>query len=269
MISDKYNFMFVHVPKCAGTSVVAAIDPGKALSEDSAVDVEPFAEGHWTLAEYRGMYYDDFEDLRPLYSKFNKRLAKFWGPEKPAWLEKDPPPVLTPERYGEYFKFGFVRNPFARFISAYHYAKMEVSYYHSIHGWGAEIGDQKDEDDKKRRYGYHLDYDRLKDASIADAAKMLVKGQLKHSLKWNHWRPVSYWTHVQGECGLDFVGRVENLGEDLPQVCEKIGLPVSAVPHINTSKHGHYTEYLDDEPKARDMLAQYYWQDLESFGYEY
>ena len=122
---------------------------------------------------------------------------------------------------------------------------------------------------KTAKYKYASSYDELKDASIFDAAKMWVKGQLKHSLKWNHWRPISYWTHVQGECGLDFVGRVENLGEDLPRVCEKIGLPVSAVPHINTSKHGHYTEYLDDEPKARDMLAQYYWQDLESFGYEY
>ena len=65
---------------------------------------------------------------------------------------------------------------------------------------------------------------------------------------------------------VDYVGRFENLSEDLAQVCATIGLDTS-LPHENASKRSKYQDYYNDH--TRDLVAEAFAADIEAFGYEF
>lgn len=73
------------------------------------------------------------------------------------------------------------------------------------------------------------------------------------------------------------MGKFENLQEDFNRVCERIGMPVTRLPHVNKSKPGNtgrqhrcvgsYMEYYDTE--AKEFVAELYKQDIEAFDYQF
>jgi len=205
-INYESNYIFIHIPKNAGTSVYKAL--GFANST------------HAQAKQYRQM------------------LGK---------------------NYDHFFSFCFVRNPFDRFISIYNYARLEESYYHSA----ADPG--------KTKFGKHLDYDILKNASLEDAVDLLLDGKLVHDKAWNHWRPQVEWILDENENPIvNYVGRIENIQADFQKICTKLQLSVSAdLPLLNVSEatKKDYRYLLNSG--MREKLECYYKKDLEILGYSF
>lgn len=117
-------------------------------------------------------------------------------------------------------------------------------------------------------YGKHLDYEKLKDATILDCAHMLQDGLLEHDRGWNHWLPQSHWIKDKdGRDRIDYKLRFDNLDEDLNQLCRELGVEYKALDRINVSSKGSYSELFD--PESRDIIKKYYAEDIDRFGFEF
>jgi hypothetical protein len=66
---------------------------------------------------------------------------------------------------------------------------------------------------------------------------------------------------------LDFIGRFENLQEDMRKVAQIIGLPTVDLPHLVKTKHKHYSKYYDNE--TEQITRERYTRDIELFNYTF
>ncbi len=138
--------------------------------------------------------------------------------------------------YSDYFKFAFVRNPWARIVSCY-FNKIATNFYKPFFD---------------ECYGKDFDYfvrfiDR-QDLETAD-------------------RHIKLYTKSMPIEEMDFIGRLENFSEDLPYVLKIIGCKKTDYLHKNKSDHAHYSTYYTDE--TREIIARKYKIDIETFGYEF
>ena len=83
------------------------------------------------------------------------------------------------------------------------------------------------------------------------------------------WKQPCYdWLTLNGELKVDNILRFENLASDFTQMCEQLNLPKGInLPHLNKTKHKHYSEYYDDEMK--EIVAEKYANDIKHFNYEF
>jgi len=204
-INFRNNFIFIHIPKNAGTSIYRSFGMLRSY--------------HYTSNEYENM--------------------------------------LGSREFQNFFKFCFVRNPFDRFLSLYHYARLDNSYYHSS------------TNPEKAIYGKHMDYDKLKNASLRECAELLVSDKLEHNPPHVQWRPQVEWIlNENGEVNLDYIGRVEDLQFHYNNICRIIGLPSQNLEKTNKSgKEDDYRLFFDNI--TREIVESYYKSDLELFKYKF
>ncbi|MEM7195142.1 MAG: sulfotransferase family 2 domain-containing protein [Pseudomonadota bacterium] len=195
MISHAHKFIFIHIPKTGGTSVEEALlDESCECTKDlwdPRIKTTPL--NHLTLNE---MIEHDFVDVKTAAS---------------------------------YFKFCFVRNPWARAVS-------EVNSRH-VRYKGDTVQEQLRTINAISSYG-------------------------------NHIRPQVDFIDNRFDLEMDYIGRYETLVSDFQTVCERLDmeLPV-ALPHRNASFGGDYRQYYDDE--LQEMIACKYREDIVRFDYRF
>ncbi len=138
---------------------------------------------------------------------------------------------LAPKYFDNYFKFSFVRNPWDWQVSLYHFA---------------------------RQYEQHHQRELTLKMSFEEYIHWRVTED-KHLQK-------EFMYDAQGNCLVDYIGKMENIDEDFKQITQRIGINAT-LPHSNKSKHKPYQDYYNDE--TRNLVAEHFKEDIELFGYTF
>ena len=152
--------------------------------------------------------------------------------------------VFGPISFQRYFKFCFVRNPWDRLVSAYHYLQ-DGGMERQVSPWTAQ---------------YLAPHD--------DFQSFVLRGlQTDPVLEERHFRPqYQYVSDSSARVRVDFVGRFENLNRDFELVAGRLGIEAT-LPQLNVSARGDYHGYYDEET-AR-IVADVYERDITLFGYDF
>lgn len=158
------------------------------------------------------------------------------------------------EKYKDYYKFCFVRNPWDRLVSCYNEKIKKDSNYN--------------------QYGYinglhpqFLKYGTFK-AGMSFEEFVNAVLEIPDSQADGHFR--SQHTFVadnKGKLLVDFVGKFESLNEDFRYVCEKNNISGVTLPHILKMPHKNYKEYYTDNLKK--LVKKRYAKDIKLFKYEF
>ncbi|MBI3156008.1 MAG: sulfotransferase family 2 domain-containing protein [Burkholderiales bacterium] len=220
IINHTYKFVFVHVPKSAGTSITNVLS---TLTNYCDQEIGGTAFGERIQPAYR----DRFGLAK--HSSANE-IRNIMG--RPLW--------------GRYFTFAFVRNPFSRCLSTYHFLRR----------WEGSMSE------------FH---DQMRAFKTLDEYVM--------SDIWEHgngpdqiFRPQIYWlrSNQGGQLLTSFVGKVENIAEDLRRILDVVGaswpaLKLGDVPRLNQSPGE--SELADLSGRAIQKIQEKYRTDFELFEY--
>lgn len=155
------------------------------------------------------------------------------------------PPAAEADVPGGYHSFAFVRNPWDRFVSLYHYLAT-MTPRHRWYRANAEIAAEV-----RRCHGF------------ADFCRRFPAWP--HRDNYHFWPQRRWIADPHGRPLVDFVGRFERLQRDFDRVCRRLGLPATPLSRLNGSRHRPYRAYYDHETKK--IVAALWRTDLEAFGY--
>ena len=148
---------------------------------------------------------------------------------------------------GRWFSFAFVRNPWGRFVSLYHYFA-SMTPEHRWYGPNAQVVAHV------RRCG-----------GFADFCRRFHAWPLRDNF---HFRPQCSWiASADGRLLVDFVGRFERLPRDFDKVWVRLGLQKREPPKLNGSEHRPYRDYYDQ--RTREIVADLSRADVAAFGYTF
>lgn len=224
MISHTHGFIFIHIPKCAGTSIETAFGHRDGFTGRDGQD-------HRTLRML-----EPVAPIQILRCRANRRqfVRRMKYPHKKCTRNPNNLITVTRRQFKRYFKFCFVRNPWARVVSAY--------------------DDLLRDERKQQRFGLgpDPDFDRF-------VYEVCGRDFLKPQLHWiTNWR---------GEIGVDFVGRYEQLERDFGQVCDRLGVGSVSLPRSNAGRNRDYRSYFSTE--LADAVSGVYAEEIAHFGYTF
>lgn len=147
----------------------------------------------------------------------------------------------SPYENGEYYLFTFVRNPWARTVSA----------------WVSKFQD----------YKQHPTLPGIRDPELSLDTTFEEYVRFIHKVADNradcHFK--SMHTFIPKQCN---VGKVETLEEDFDSFRDEIGIPFMPIPYRNTTKKRKpWREYYT--PELKEMVRERYRTDLQLYGYTF
>lgn len=111
LLSHSHKFLFIHIPKTAGSSITSALAPYCEHPEQ-----------HWYNRMLRGIGIN-VNWYGPLKVRNPRKHTTFKQAEQ----------IYSKAMVNSYFKFAFVRNPWDLMVSYYHYIKSRKNHHRSRH----------------------------------------------------------------------------------------------------------------------------------------
>lgn len=206
LLSHSKKFIFIHVYKVAGTSIT------KALNNYNVNSIYMFRPYRFLSSKYPGIFPNPYKRHISAIELKNK---------------------LPSHVFNEYFKFGFVRNPWDWHLSLYSYTLMKKGHHQAK---------------QFRNLGSFEAY--VKWLSTRNKITLQKDFFYDHEVKL-----------------VDFIGKMENLNEDFAKVCRKINVNMVDLPHLNKSNDKKYQEFYNE--KTKNLIYRIYKKDIELFEYEF
>jgi hypothetical protein len=230
--------LFVWVPKTAGSSVYRALGAHGRVRE--------LWDGSHTSFDNSGLVTFGHMDVRELVRS---------GVVDEAWLAGA-------------FTFSFVRNPWDRAVSLFHYLQHgERTFEGFVQLLDRELAAQCSLParvaHRSTLVGRALARARLVDRT----ARIPPIGAFNVRRLSQANRQVDWITDPRGEIFVDFVGRYENLATDVAVVCDALGIPPQPVPHLNATARRDYREYYS--AATQRIVGRLYAADVDTFGYHF
>lgn len=207
------GFIFVWIPKTAGTSIANVLSKSCLMtSPESCADIRSFDGSGGLTTKHRSV----------------SKLIRLG--------------ILDSDVYETCFKFSFVRNPWDRFVSLFHYWQRVPSTR------------------------------RMCPKSFADACKMISSMHFGRIGvvdigRFRIGQPQSNWLFDDSRLLVDFVGRYNTLNEDFSHVCRVIGVVPSSLPRLNQTSRGDYRSFYNDE--TANIIGKVYADDIRNFGFSF
>jgi hypothetical protein len=157
--------------------------------------------------------------------------------------------IFSKHEFDDYFKFSFVRNPWDRVLSAYHF----------LCAGGVTEHD--------RNWAHHI-------RSYTDFDNFVLRG-LRTTMMRNrlHFRSQSSFLRIpyNAQIPLDFLGYFENIQQDFDVIRQSMGLDnTTALRHVNKTTVEKVSDFRDAfTDQTRQIVADVYAEDIELLGYSF
>ena len=239
IISNSMRFVFVHLHKTGGTTVTNTLAP--LMSWNDVV-----LSGSLATMEY--------EDL------FNEAHG-MWKHSAAAEIRS----VIGESLWRDYVVFSVVRNPYARVVSTYTWARQRLENVRSRRGLAHRAKRTV------RGYGWHVpDHVALSWGSVrAVEGSSSFSEWLRHPALWEDEAmlpQVDRLSSASGDLIVDRILHLERLAEELPALLSDLGVPVTTIGRANVSSGGDWRRILASEPDLA-LVRDRYGDDFSTFGY--
>jgi hypothetical protein len=156
--------------------------------------------------------------------------------------------MISSEKLNNMYKFTFVRDPYSRFISSWNFV---------INGF-------------KNKKSIIYDNKNLKLKDLDDLEFFIEKKDKLTAIAYNHVF-ITQYEHIKAEDGtikMDFIGKLENIENDLEIVLKNIGF--DTITHksdkVNKTEHKYYKEYYTEN--IFKFVNEFFDIDFTYFGYK-
>ena len=267
MISKKGRFIFFHIPRTGGSAVQDCLWGGYTNTQTGTHPRENpdyYAPYNWhahgfnrepnkkdrppEVIEYEGKVIDI---IQPFSKNDVGDVVSHVGQGLYDWNTN----FLGKEKFEEYFKFTFVRNPWDRFISLWVKFKEEPKLQEQLNGL----------------FELPVDTDFKEPQELI---RYLLLAQRKGLLLPRWFKPQYEYVHNAAPRVLtNYVGMYEKFQFCFDFLCDRIDVPHNTLPwsgeeHRRKKKEGkHYTEWYDDI--MINAIAEIYYHDIRTWGYEF